>query len=74
MAEKHELETLENASEEKNVGIPSPAETDEKGGLRTVDEGTPVGDALLLTEEQNSKIVLRKIDMRLIPLLSFLYL
>lgn len=73
MTEKYNHEEFENASEEKQIGIPSSLEAD-GDGLRTVDAGLSADQVLAQLEEQNGRRILRKIDLRLIPLLSFLYL
>jgi hypothetical protein len=74
MSEKYEQTELEHSSEEKHIGVSPSPDLEVKDGLRTVDAGLSADQVLAQFEEQNSKRVLRKIDMRLIPLLSFLYL
>jgi hypothetical protein len=74
MAEKYDREELEHTSEEKKIGIPPSPDVDTKDGLRTVDNGLSPEQVLAQIEEENSRRILRKIDWRLVPLLSFLYL
>lgn len=74
MAEKSEHKELEHASEEKQIGIPFSPDFEDNDGLRTVDAGLPTNQILAQIEEQDSRRILRKIDLRLVPLLSFLYL
>jgi len=55
--------------------------TDEKadaglgpGGLRTVELGLPANEVVSSVSKEEEARILRKIDVRLVPLLSFLYL
>lgn len=76
MAEKHEKEEhREYGSEERQAGIQSTDSSpgvDVKSDLRTVDAG--ISTDQIVVDEQESKRILRKVDYRLIPLLSLLYL
>jgi hypothetical protein len=77
MAEKNESnEQLEdrNGGEEKQVGIQPNPEIEGKDGLRTVDAGLSPDQVISEFSEQEGARIMRKIDYRLIPLLSFLYL
>jgi hypothetical protein len=74
MSEKYEQKELEHSSEEKQIAVSPSPDIEVKDGLRTVDAGLSADQVLAQLEERDSKRVLRKIDLRLIPLLSFLYL
>jgi hypothetical protein len=80
MADKIEDEKrMEYGSEEKAIGLssePSPTVEPTKDGLRTVDAGLPPDQ--VVTEDEVSQAearrIMKKIDYRIIPLLSVLYL
>jgi len=78
MAEKADSnEHLENRNgddEEKQTGIQPAPEFEGKVGLRTVDEGFSPDEVVAEIDEAEGRRILRKVDFRLIPLLSFLYL
>ncbi|KUJ13578.1 MFS general substrate transporter [Mollisia scopiformis] len=74
MAEKSEQQEFEHGIDEKHIGVAPSPDLEDKDGLRTVDAGLSADQALALAEEQETRRVLRKIDLRLVPLLSFLYL
>ena len=44
------------------------------GGLRTVDHGLDPSQVVSSVDKAEEARILRKVDMRLVPLLSFLYL
>ena len=67
-------EQLEYGSDEKQVGVQPVTGGKLTDDLRTVDAGIPIEAVLAETDEQQARRVLRKIDYRLIPLLSLLYL
>lgn len=79
MADKYEnkehekREHLEYGSEEKQTGQPT-HELDIRDHLRTVEAGLSTHEVVTQIDEQESRRILRKIDYRLIPLLSFLHL
>ena len=47
---------------------------DEKTGLRTVDQGLSADQVVVEYDQAETRRIMRKIDWRLIPLLSLLYL
>lgn len=47
---------------------------DEKAGLRTVDQGLSADQVIVEYDQAETRRIMRKIDWRLIPLLSLLYL
>jgi hypothetical protein len=47
---------------------------DEKHGLRTVDQGLSADQVVVEYDQGETRRIMRKIDYRLIPLLSVLYL
>lgn len=59
--------------EEHRTGSESPT-LDEKEGLRTVDVGLSSDQVVTQYDEKETRRIMRKIDYRLIPLLSVLYL
>ncbi len=67
---------LEHGTEEKQIEIqPSPdLEGEEGDGLRTLDAGLPPSQVVLHFEKHEEQRIIRKIDFRLIPLLTLLYL
>lgn len=74
MAEKYEQSEVETGTDEKQIGLRSSLDVEVKEGLRTVDAGLSADQVLAQMEEKESGRILRKIDMRLVPLLSLLYL
>ncbi|RFU28322.1 hypothetical protein B7463_g7990, partial [Scytalidium lignicola] len=77
MAEKYDLnEHLEFGNEEKNTGTSYSPDIEVKNddGLRTLDAGLPPDQVIAEISELEGRRILRKIDYRLIPLLSILYL
>ena len=44
------------------------------GGLRTVDQGLDASQVVSSVDKAEEARILRKVDIRLVPLLSFLYL
>jgi hypothetical protein len=76
-AEKNDSnEQLEdrNGSEEKQTGITPAAEVEGKEGLRTVDAGYSADQVVTEFSELEQRRIMRKVDFRLVPLLSVLYL
>jgi hypothetical protein len=71
---------VEYGREEKQIDTSSPAssaiESTTKGELRTVDAGLDVNDVLNehTVDPVEARRIMRKIDFRVIPLLSLLYL
>jgi hypothetical protein len=78
MAEKADsnehLEDRKGSNEEKQTGVQPVPEFEGKTGLRTVDEGFSPDQVVAEVDEAEGRRILRKVDFRLIPLLSFLYL
>jgi hypothetical protein len=78
MAEKADsnehLEDRKGSDEEKQTGVQPATEFERKVGLRTVDEGFSPDQVVAEVDEAEGRRILRKVDFRLIPLLSFLYL
>jgi hypothetical protein len=80
MADKIENEKrMEYGSEEKAIGLSSeasPTVEPTKDGLRTVDAGLPPDQVITEDEvsQDEARRIMRKIDYRVIPLLSVLYL
>ncbi len=79
MADKLSAEKqFEYGSEEKHVGLDSSpdgvAPRLPEDALRTVDAGLPPDQVIAEIDEAHAKRVMRKIDLRLIPLLTVLYL
>jgi hypothetical protein len=78
MAQKSEsikyLEDRDGSDEEKQTGINPAPQSEGKVGLRTVDEGFSPDQVVAEIDEAKGRRILRKVDYRLIPLLSFLYL
>jgi hypothetical protein len=78
MAEKKDsnehLEDRKGSDEEKQTGVQPAPEFEGKIGLRTLDEGFSPDQVVAEVDEAEGRRILRKVDYRLIPLLSFLYL
>jgi hypothetical protein len=78
MAEKADsnehFEDRKGSDEEKQTGVQPTTEFEGKVGLRTVDEGFSPDQVVAEVDEAEGRRILRKVDFRLIPLLSFLYL
>lgn len=75
MTDKHDQkEQLEYGSEEHHIGTQHSSELDAKEGLRTLDAGLPVDQVVTELDAKAAQRAIRKVDYRLIPLLSFLYL
>jgi hypothetical protein len=76
-AEKNDSnEQLEdrNGSEERQTGITPAAEVEGKEGLRTVDAGYSADQVVTEFSELEQRRIIKKVDFRLVPLLSILYL
>ncbi len=67
-------EDHDGSDEEKQAGIQSDLQLEGKDVLRTVDAGFSPDQVVAEVSEAEGRRVLRKVDYRLIPLLSFLYL
>ena len=75
MAQKSDSrEHLEERDEEKKTGIQPVPQVNGTVGLRTVDEGYSADQVVAEIDKAEGRRILRKVDFRLIPLLSFLYL
>lgn len=71
MAEKTAADYGEDENRARSESLPP---LDEKEGLRTVDAGLSVDQVVADYDEHETRRIMRKIDYRLIPLLSVLYL
>jgi hypothetical protein len=78
MAEKTDsnehVEDRKGSDEEKKTGVQPAPGFEGKIGLRTMDEGFSPDQVVAEVDEAEGRRILRKVDFRLIPLLSFLYL
>lgn len=74
MDEKHTTQNVEYNVDEKDVGLRASPDIEEKEDLRTVDAGVSADQAQLRFDKMEARRILRKIDYRLIPLLTILYL
>jgi hypothetical protein len=63
-----------NGSEERQTGITPAAEIEGKEGLRTVDAGYSADQVVTEFSELEQRRIIKKVDFRLVPLLSILYL
>ncbi|KIX07389.1 uncharacterized protein Z518_02042 [Rhinocladiella mackenziei CBS 650.93] len=73
MAEKNENQRhYEYGNDEKQIGIEPTPSPDTQDGLRTVDAGLPADQVIY--DQLEARRVLRKVDYRIIPLLTLLYL
>ena len=56
------------------AGDMTPAEAARLAGLRTVEGGLTSAEVVAALDKAEEARILRKVDLRLVPLLSFLYL
>lgn len=75
MTDKQDVEKqYEFGSAEKPIGIDSSPDVGPQDGLRTVDAGLAIEQVTTDIDQAEERRIIRKIDFRLIPLLSVLYL
>jgi hypothetical protein len=81
MAEKNDVAEemqpspdVERVAQEKADFDIAPGEAAHLAGLRTVELGLPASQVITTVDKADEARILSKIDWRLVPLLSFLYL